>query len=413
MPSGDDRGESERPDYKVYRSRPGLLSRLRAPDLSSLRGSGKEKESAPKGPGGGRSAREPSAPRTAPGEKRRWPRWILFIVLGWIAVSFLAFAVSAQIQSMKLADGVEDELGMNPFPFVTGGTILVLGTDVRPSGLAATGLEDSDACIEQAGQGEQPSGGCSYRADTIMLIRVGGTSFRKLSIPRDSLADIPGLGPQKINGAYNAGGAKLMVETVESFLGLDVDHVAIVDFVGFRDLIDTLGGIEVGLDEPVCSEVSGGEGNGGFTLDLDAGTSTLDGDEALTLSRTRTSGDCDGDGVADSNINDLDRTGFQQAVISGIKGRLTDPLRLPYNFIKGPIIGWNAPKAFVSDMGFLTMPQLIFSAALGTDSDQEVLEPSGSSPAGNLIIPQEECQAAVEKLLGDPPPRDPACSPPA
>ena len=49
----------------------------------------------------------------------------------------------------------------------------------------------------------------------------------------------------------------------------------------------------------------------------------------------------------------------QQAVIGGIKDRLTDPLRLPYNFIHGPIIGWDAPKAFVSDMGFLTMPQLI------------------------------------------------------
>ena len=60
-------------------------------------------------------------------------------------------------------------------------------------------------------------------------------------------------------------------------------------------------------------------------------------------------------------------------MINGIKGRLTDPLRLPYNFIKGPIIGWDAPKAFVSDMGFFTMPQLILSSAIG-----------GSSPAWTL-----------------------------
>ena len=60
-------------------------------------------------------------------------------------------------------------------------------------------------------------------------------------------------------------------------------------------------------------------------------------------------------------------------MISGIKGRLTDPLRLPYNFVKGPIIGWNAPKAFVSDMGFLTMPQLILAAAIGGDSQADVL----------------------------------------
>ena len=55
-------------------------------------------------------------------------------------------------------------------------------------------------------------------------------------------------------------------------------------------------------------------------------------------------------------------------MINGIKGRLTDPLRLPYNFIKGPIIGWDAPKAFVSDMGFLTMPQLVLAAAIGGNS---------------------------------------------
>ena len=60
-------------------------------------------------------------------------------------------------------------------------------------------------------------------------------------------------------------------------------------------------------------------------------------------------------------------------MINGIKGRLTDPLRLPYNFIKGPIIGWDAPKAFVSDMGFLTMPQLVLAAAIGGSAPADVL----------------------------------------
>ena len=60
-------------------------------------------------------------------------------------------------------------------------------------------------------------------------------------------------------------------------------------------------------------------------------------------------------------------------MINGIKGRLTDPLRAPYNFINGPIIGWDAPKAFVSDMGFLTMPQLVLSAAIGGSAPADVL----------------------------------------
>ena len=65
-------------------------------------------------------------------------------------------------------------------------------------------------------------------------------------------------------------------------------------------------------------------------------------------------------------------------MINGIKDRLTDPLRLPYNFIKGPIIGWDAPKAFVSDMGFFTMPQLVLAAAIGGSAPADVL--CGSAP---------------------------------
>jgi LCP family protein required for cell wall assembly len=243
-----------------------------------------------------------------------------------------------------------------------------------------------------------------------MVVRAGGGTFRKLSIPRDVLAEIPGAGPQKINSAYAIGGAKLTIETVENFLGIDIDHLAIVDFTGFRDFIDALGGIEVDLDERVCSEISGGEENGGITLDLQKGENDLNGDEALSLARTRTAGDCDDDGVPDSEINDLDRVRFQQEIISGIKGKLTSPLSLPFNFLRGPLIGWNAPKALVTDMGALTMPQLLFAAVIGGDSPTKVLEPS-SSDGSSLFVSQDECLEKVEELLGSAPDRDPACSP--
>ena len=72
------------------------------------------------------------------------------------------------------------------------------------------------------------------------------------------------------------------------------------------------------------------------------------------------------------------------------KHRLTSPLRLPYNFIKGPIIGWTAPKAFVSDMGFIAMPQLALSSAFAGSAEPDVLIPSGSGPGGSLEIPVEE-----------------------
>ena len=92
-------------------------------------------------------------------------------------------------------------------------------------------------------------------------------------------------------------------------------------------------------------------------------------------------------------------------MISGIKGRLTDPLRLPYNFIKGPIIGWDAPKAFVSDMGFLTMPQLVLAAAIGGESATNVLcshpkEGCEIRSDGSIEVPDDIRRRAVKKLMG-------------
>ena len=91
-------------------------------------------------------------------------------------------------------------------------------------------------------------------------------------------------------------------------------------------------------------------------------------------------------------------------MINGVKDRLTDPLRLPYNFIRGPIIGWEAPKAFVSDMGFFTMPQLILAAAIGGGSSAEVLcvkELRGceEGPEGAVEVPEEVRKRAVHRLI--------------
>ena len=392
--AGDDQGRPDqqegRPDYKVYKSRPGLLSRLRSPDLSSLR----ERL---------RPGDRPSGPPAAPTEKRRWLRWILIPIGAWLVISFLAFAISSQIQRFKLDGAADDALTGNPLLLPSAQTILLLGSDQR---------EESSGDFEA---------GAPARADTIMLLRVGGGAFQKLSIPRDTFAAIPGHDAQKINAAYalddtddnpDQGNTNLMVETVKEFLGIEIDHVVLVDFEGFENFIDAIGGVEVNVPDKLCSEISGGEANGGFTKRFGPGEETLDGEDALIFARTRTNS-CPEKGGSDAfdNYDDLDRAAAQQEVLSGIKGRLTSPLRLPINFLKGPIIGWTAPQAIVSDMGALTMPQLVLAAAIGGDSDPSLLEPSGAGPLGSLLIPAEECQQAVEEFLGEEPPRPPACSP--
>jgi LCP family protein required for cell wall assembly len=420
-PDDGPKGQPEPPEYNVYRSRRGLLSRLRGTEIP-----GKKDRAEGDGPGGRepgdrwswlpwrkRGDGEPGRPRPrrAPFDVWRIVRWLAIAAIGWILISLLAFAVSAQLQAFKLSGEAKDALHGNPFLLFSPQTILVLGTDARPPDTKGTGAP-SQECFEQQEKGEAPHDPCEqgqFRADTLMLIRAGGGSFNKLSIPRDSFAEIPGETPQKINAAFAFGGAALQVKTIEQFLGIKIDHVAIVDFTGFEDLIDAVGGVEVDLPHKLCADISGGAGNGqgGVTLHLKKGENTLDGQQALAYSRIREPSECPGKGKSAFTLgySDLDREKAQQAVINGIKGRLTDPLRAPYNFVKGPIIGWDAPKAFVSDMGFLTMPQLVMSAAIGGSAPTDVLcgspkQGCGEGPEGSIEVPERVRRSAVKRLLG-------------
>ncbi len=145
---------------------------------------------------------------------RRALKWVGIAALAWIVLSFLAFALSSQIQKWKLSD-MGNTLHGNPFLAVSPQTILVLGTDIRSGQFAGPDEAASKSCLKAAGSGKAPPSHCTpYRSDTIMLIRAGGGAFRKLSIPRDTLANIPGHPENKINSAYALGGAKLTIRTV-------------------------------------------------------------------------------------------------------------------------------------------------------------------------------------------------------
>jgi LCP family protein required for cell wall assembly len=398
------------PDYKVYRARKGLFRGLRKPDLSTLRERG---GMPPKLPRPGRRPGSDRGPRPQRPLLKRALKWLGLAALAWILLSFLAFAISAQLQAFKLSGDAKSTLHGNPLLLATPQTILVLGTDGRPPDTEEPGAAPSEECFEQQSRGDAPHDECEvgqFRADTLMLIRAGGGAFRKLSIPRDAYAEIPGQSPQEINAAFAFGGAGAQIEAVEDFLGTEIDHVAIVDFTGFEDLIDAVGGVVVDVPQKICADISGGAGGGqgGSTVRLGKGENTLNGEKALTYARIRKPGPCPGAGTSAYALgyDDFDRARAQQQVISGIKGRLTDPLRLPYNFARGPIIGWNAPKAFVSDMGFLTMPQLILAAAIGGDSEADVLcqganSGCGEGPASSIEVPESERRRAVKELLGE------------
>src|SRR6476620_429566 len=404
-PDGEQR-PPEPPEYNVYRSRKGLFSRLKGADLSSLRDRARLPSRKDRGE---KEPRRPGSPR-APFNVMRVLKWVGLAALGWILISIVAFGISAQLQSFKLSGEARDALHGNPFLLFKPQTILVLGTDARPPG--SGDKEVSEQCFEQQSKGEKPHKPCyegEFRADTLMLIRAGGGTFRKLAILRDTYAEIPGNAPTKINAAFAYGGAALQIKTIEGFLGIEIDHVAIVDFTGFEDLIDAVGGVKIDVPVKLCADISGGAGGGqgGTSIRLHKGENTLNGEKALAYSRVRHVSECPGPGKSVYSLggyDDLDREHAQQEVINGIKSRLTDPLRLPYNFIHGPMIGWDAPKAFVSDMGFFTMPQLILSAGIGGSAPAEVLcekerEQCGIGPGGSIEVPESVRQKAVDRFL--------------
>jgi LCP family protein required for cell wall assembly len=382
----------EKLPYRVYRSRPSLRDRIRKPSLEGLRTATAE--------GGWRGRL-----RRMVGGKRPWLRWVLIVAFGWLLLSFISFAISAQIQKGKLPDSARDALDGGP-DVLLGQNILILGGDRR-------GKTQKNAAGTE-GQGPP-------RADTIMVLHASLTSFRKLSIPRDSYAAIPDCGQQKINASLACntsspnGNPASTIRTVENFLGIDINHIVIVNFDGFAEFINTIGGVSIDVPgnedrkgATVCGDVDGGKSQGGVSLKLPPGEVTLQGDKALAYARLRQN-------TCNPGEDDRDRDARQQQILNGIKDRMTSVTRFPYNFLKGPFIGWDAPKAFISDMGGFTLPQVAIAAILGGSGDTNVLGGNkaaiAAGPAGSLQIPQSECVDAVRELTGDDPPRDPECSP--
>ena len=295
---------------------------------------------------------------------------MLAAVGGWLLLSLLVFLLSAQIESGKIG-GEVDRFLAGGYPLTQKSTILVLGSDARTEGLAEPGSQ---------------IGGPS-RSDSILLVRTGAGAGARLSIPRDTIVEIPGHGANKINAAYALGGTALAVQTVRDFLGIDINHVVEVDFANFPQLIDAMGGIDVKTGR-VCSDINGGRRNGGQSLRLKKGEHHLSGDQALALARTRVN-------KCDSSEDDLTRAKRQQDILAAIKGRAVSP----WTFVRLPWVSWNAPKAIRSDMSGPSLLGLIAAMTIGGDGKAMVLRPDGSDGGTGLTVSETKKRRIVRRFL--------------
>ena len=385
----------EKPEYKVYRSRPKLLSRgerkgmdelreppqerrdrrppgLRGPPLRRRRAEAPEAAVVPPlAPA--RHAARPQAP--APDHARPRP------ALGAARDPRLGAALGRPLH------------GLRPDPARRPGRRRRPAAQQGP--VPADGREHDPRARQRRAQRlhgrARQRGRAEPRRTRSCCCGIGGGANASLSIPRDTVVEIPGHGRNKINAAYAFGGPALATETVKDYLGIDINHVVEVSFENFPQLVDALGGVTY-KGGCVVSKINGGKKNGGTTLRLKKGETEIDGDQALALARTRKN-ECA------PNETDIDRARRQQQLVAAMKDKVTSF----ETFVRLPWVSWAAPQAIRSDMSGPTLLGVAAASILGGDSKPHVLEPSGGEtlPDGGagLIVDESEKEAAVARLL--------------
>lgn len=257
-------------------------------------------------------------PASARGAGRRGLRIAGLALAGvlLVAAGFGGFAYWKLNHNIRSVD-VNSLLGNARPPASTHGAfnILLLGSDSR------------------AGANHRKAGGTddgTARSDTAMVVHVDHDHRHAsvVSIPRDTLVDrpecakadgstIPAVSGAMFNSAFEVGGAACAVKTAEAVTGLRMDHFVEIDFAGFADFVDSIGGVDVTTTVDIHDSKSG--------LTLAHGTHHLGGDQALAFVRTR-------HGVGDGS--DLGRTELQHQMLTSIlsqarnAGLLSNPVKL-------------------------------------------------------------------------------------
>jgi LCP family protein required for cell wall assembly len=316
--------------------------------------------------------------------RRSWLRWIpvalgilLVFLVVWGLASFFQFRHGVSAANDRLPRGVrqvlDDQRG-------SATDILLLGTDHA----RLAGRETAN------------------RTDSITLLRVDKGSHRLayLSIPRDLRVEIPGHGTGKVNAAMQLGGAGLAVKTVRVLTGLPINHVVVVDFSQFEDLINKLGGITIDVPEKIVSKFdcpypteercARWEG-----WRFAKGRQHMDGRRALIYARVRKN-------KLNPADTDFSRAEHNQQVLNAVAAKMTGlgtVIRLP--FIGDDLL---APVATdISTQGFLSLGWTKFRSSSGSTLHCRL----GGESSGGDIVPTEENRAVIAMVTGDSAPQPP------
>jgi LCP family protein required for cell wall assembly len=237
---------------------------------------------------------------------------LILLMIGWTVAGYLAVRSGMEKANARLGDGAKAALAtQDGWMLSQPSTTLIIGID----------------------RSRHPTRRGNQLADSIMLLRTDPERHRisYLSIPRDLEIEIPGFGHEKINATVPNGGAQLAIQTIRESLGVEVNHVILLDFPSFRGVIDAMGGIDVDVKKAAVTKVECPYPSaercarwGGWRFGR--GRQHMDGRRALLYSRIRTN-------LLDPAESDLNRVGRQQQVLQATLDKMVSfgtYLRLPF-----------------------------------------------------------------------------------
>lgn len=315
-----------------------------------------------------------------------------------LAFAVLLFAVAAAYGALILATRVSAIL----FP----GNGIHVSLPGGDNGSGSSGVGKDRINILVMGLDRRPREGQTLtRSDTMFVMTIDPKTKTAgiLGIPRDLYVDIPngkgGYFKDRINTAlvfgevngYKGGGHQLAIDTVEHNLGVKIDHYVIIDFEGFRQVIDALGGIDVDVPTYVADPYySWTELPGDYDpQEFEPGLQHMNGDTALAYARIRT------------NSDDLDRIQRQQRIIFAVMDKA-----LSLNVLRNALELWSKYKDTIDTdindfqiAGFAKLaadisPEKISALSLGP-ATTPWMTPGGAA----VLLPSAEGIASIVQAL--------------
>jgi polyisoprenyl-teichoic acid--peptidoglycan teichoic acid transferase len=241
-------------------------------------------------------------------------------------------------------------------------------------------------------------------SDSIMLLRTDPSHHRLyyLSIPRDLVVPIPGAATQKINAAFQIGGPALAIRTIHDYTGLPINHVVVVNFAAFKDLIDALGGVTIDVPAPIrsnrfdCPYATQARCDQWPGWRFAKGPQHMNGERALIYSRIR-------ENQLNPSETDFTRSARQQAVLNAVTSKLTSVgtlLGLPFS-------GGSLVKPLTTDLSTAQLLQLGWLKFRSSSSSSVHCRLGGDFGGGGTGAPSEDNPTTIEMFLGKSAPQAP------